>query len=566
MRQVRLALLAASLSGILSHSAVAAVYDIVELPMQDIALNSFSASINDSGDVALVSNGIYNPPIDLSLLDFDSEILIENLTDIEAARNGNFNADDLIFISSFIAGQISNTGQQIALSQSYLVNSGATTSDDVTFIAGFDEIEDQFNDYSRSTDTRIREINEQGIVVGSSEGKFGKVVYTNEAENEITYIVQPFGLRGFVNINGVNHGLSPESEVIGAVTEGFDINNSLLVAGYESVDPTQVRQDAEANCEDDEVRGDIPAELCLQQLINAGVLSAFQLRGTLWQLNEQGETLSKETLGLLITPEEDDERVHISRALAVNENGIAVGEATDFYQDNEDQPRTFAAVFQNGEVTGFTDHEEFFNSIAIDINNNNWVTGQATKSISGIQRTKFFVYDVDSATVTYPDDFFPGSSSVARAINDNNLVVGEGEVDSSLNVARRSHAFLYDIGEDTFQDLNDLVGCNSPYTIVQANSINNSNQIAATAVVNRQTFDITGAARVDENGDPVTEDLIVSLLLNPVSNGQIEDCSAEPPPPGEDPTQERSSGSMGWLSMLVLGLAAGIRRRVRTKN
>lgn len=563
MRQFRLALVAASLSGILGHSAHAAVYDVIELPMQDIALNSFSSSINDSGNIALISTGVYNPPIDLSLLDFDSETFTENLTDIDAARNGDFNDEDLLFITSFIEGQIGNTGQQLAVSQSYLVNAGATNSDDVTFIAGFDEISDDFNGYTRSTDTRIREINNQGVLVGSSEAVFEKVEYTNESDLDITYIVQPFGQRAFVNIDGVNYGIAPESEITGAITEGFDVNNNLLVAGYESVDPTETRQTAHENCQDDETRADIPLELCYQQLIDAGVLTAFQLRGALWQLNADGEVLSKETLGLLITPEEDDTTVYISRALAVNDAGIAVGEATDYYRDDEDQPRTFAAIFNDGEVTGFTDHDEFFNSIATDINNNNLAVGQSSKNINGTTRTKFFVYDVDSATVTYPTDFFEGSASVARAINDNNLVVGEGEVDASFNLARRKHAFLYDIEEDNFQDLNDLIACDSPYTIVQANSINNSNQIAATAVVNRQTFNIKGEPRVDDNGDPVTDDLIVSLLLNPIPNGEIEDCSTGgDTPPDEAPNEERSSGSFGIFASLGLGLLAFLRRRV----
>ncbi len=559
MRQVRLALVAACLSGIFSHSVHAAVYEVVEIPTQNIALNSFAASINDTGDIALVTTGVFNPPIDLSLLDFESEILINGLTDLEGAQNGNFNAEDLTFISSFIAGQVSNTGQQIASSQSYLANAGTLSGDDIVFIPAFDEVDPDLNSFTRSIDTRVREVNNQGVMVGTSEGKFGKVVYTNEAETEITYTLQSFGQRGFVSIGGTNYGLEPGVETVGAISEGFDVNNNLLVAGYETLDPTEARVTAEANCQDDEVRGDIPVELCLQNLINAGVLSAFQLRGALWQFNEQGEVLSKESLGLHITPEEDDTRVHISRALSVNDNGVAVGEATDFYQDDEDRPRTFAAIFQNGEVTGFTDHEEYFNSIAIAINNNNLVIGQATKNISGFSRTKFFIYDIDSETTTFPEDFFPGSASVARAINENNLVVGEGEVDASFNVPRRGHGFLYDIEAGTFQDLNDLVSCTSPYTIVQANSINSSNQIAATAIVHRQVFDILGEGRVDDNGDPVTEDLIVSVLLDPVTNGQIDDCNGEEPPPEEE-NQERSSGSFAWFSLFI-GMMVIVRRR-----
>ncbi|MCY7293897.1 DUF3466 family protein [Alteromonas sp. a30] len=558
MRQVKLALVAASLSVIFSQAAQAAVYEVVELPMQDISLRGFSSSINDAGDVSVVATGVFNPPIDLSLLDFESETLVNNLTDIESARQGNFNAVDLTFIAAFIDGQSSSISQQLASSQSYVVPAGATSPEEVTFIQGFDEIDPDFSAYSRSTDTRIRLLSNAGIAVGSSEGKFEKVPYTNESDTDITYVAQSHGLRAFVNMNGVNYGIAPETDAIGAVTEGFSINDNLLVAGYETVEPTSARINASANCLDDEERGDIPVEICQQQIINAGFLTGFQLRGALWQLNDQGEVVDRKILGLHITPAEDDTRIHISRALAVNNAGIAVGEATNFFQEDEDLPRTFAAVFRDDEVIGFTDHEEYFNSIAIDINNNNIAVGQASRRISGITRTKFFVYDVDADSVVYPEDFFPTSASVARDINDNNLVVGEGEVDSSINVTRRDHGFLYDIDNATFQNLNDLTSCDSPYTIVQANSINNSNQIAATAIIHRQAYNIKGEPAVDENDEPILDDAIVSVLLNPIEGGTIDECVDEPDLPDN---QERSSGSLSWGALLIAGLIGFGRRR-----
>lgn len=556
MRQVKLALVAASLSVIFSQATQAAVYEIVEMPMEEISLRGFSSSVNSAGDVGLVATGVFNPPIDLSLIDFENQTVIDGLTDIESARQGNFNAADLTFITSFIASESSTISQQIANSQSYIVPAGATTAEQVVFVPGFDEIDPDLNGYSRSTDTRIRFLSDSDIAVGSSEGKFNKTPYTNESGNEITYITQDFGSRAFVNIAGVNYGIAPESDITGAVTEGFGINSNMLVVGYETVDPTAARIAASANCADEEARGDFPEEQCRQQLIEAGILTAFQLRGALWQMNDQGEVLDRRILGLHITPAEDDSRIHISRALAVNDAGIAVGEATDFFLEDENRPRTFAAVFRDDEVIGFTDHNEYFNSIAIDINNNNIVTGQATRTINGVNRTKFFIYDIATETVTYPNDFFPSSASVARDINNNNMVVGEGEVDSSINVTRRDHGFLYNVDEDTFQNLNDLTACNTPYTIVQANSINDDNQIAATAIVNRQSFNIKGEAVVDDNGEPVLEDAIISVLLNPIPGGQIDDCD-EP----EEEVDERSGGSVGWAATLLAGLVGLARRR-----
>lgn len=545
MRQLRLAMVAACLSGILQQTANAAVYEVIEMPTQEIAQHSFSASINNSGDVVLLTDEVFNPPIDLSLLNFESTTLVDNLTDIDAAQNGNFNAVDLQFLSDFIQAQSLETFQKLTRYQSFLVS-----GNEASFITGFDTIDPELDTYARDTNTYVREINDAGVIVGLGDGPTRKVVYTNESEEEITYVVQDFNSRGFVQLNGLLVELVPESDLPGSISEATDVNNNLLVSGYEATEVTEARQNSIDNCEDDEIRGDIPVDLCFHRLIRSGVSGAFQRRGALWQLNEAGDILSKKTLGIHFTPDEDDDNTYISRALAVNDNGIAVGDASKYFDSNENIIGMFAAVFKDDEVIGFTDDSEYNGSVAVDINNNNLVVGQASKTISGYNRTKFFIYDVDNEVVTYPVDFFPGSASVAHSINDNNLVVGEGEVDAGLSVSRRKHGFIYDVAEQTFQDLNDLLACDSPYTIVQANSINNSNQIAATAIVNRASYNIKGEAVLDDNGDPVTEDVAVSIILNPVSNGNIEDCA-----PDEQDVQERSGGSMYWLlPLMLLGL------------
>ena len=82
--------------------------------------------------------------------------------------------------------------------------------------------------------------------------------------------------------------------------------------------------------------------------------------------------------------------------------------------------------------------------------------------------------------ITFPNDFFLGSSSNALDINNNGMVVGYGEVDASLT-GRRNEGFLYDIAAEQFYGIRELISCDSPYTIFQANSINDKNEIAATA-------------------------------------------------------------------------------------
>lgn len=553
MRKYTYSTLAAAIITSLATQASAAVYELQEIPSTMVAERSYAAAINNSGDVVITGELPFNPAIDISILNFDTDTLADTLTDIESARNGNFNAEDLEFVEALIKSQeASSLTQRIANIQSYVVQ-----NDSAELIPGFDEIDGNLGTYSGSTETQVREITDSGIIVGFSEGRYKPVEYVNTNGDTITYYLQDFGRQGFVDLNGTIVNMESDVDATGGYSEAFDINNNLLVAGFEATDPSDSRISTVEACADADVRGDFPEELCLQSQIQLDPFLNYQAQATLWQLDEAGNITEKRNLGFLVTRDDDETRLFVSRAWAVNDNGIAVGDATDFYQDDENQARTFAAIYDGDQVTGFTDHEEFFNSVATDVNNNNIAVGQASKSINGFTRTKFFVHNIDDNTTTYPDDFFDGSGSVARAINENNMVVGEGDVDSQLTSFRRTHGFLYSIDDDTFQDLNDLLPCNTPYTIVQANDINDDNEIVATALIRRETLNRKGETIVDDNGDPVIDDVITSVLLTPVPGGEIESCEV---PEGEAEAQERSGGSTTFYSLSFLFVLAFLRR------
>lgn len=69
----------------------AAKYRVVELPVADKGQASFPSAINGDGNITVNVSNPFNVPIDLELLDFESDALINGLTDVEAASNGNFN-------------------------------------------------------------------------------------------------------------------------------------------------------------------------------------------------------------------------------------------------------------------------------------------------------------------------------------------------------------------------------------------------------------------------------------------------------------------------------------------
>ena len=177
-----------------------------------------------------------------------------------------------------------------------------------------------------------------------------------------------------------------------------------------------------------------------------------------------------------------------------------------------------------------------------------------------IVRTKFFYVDTNADAgemelVPYQHDFFNGSSSTARAINENNVVVGEGEFEThndSTSNPRRTHAFMYDINTDTFTDLNDFLSCDTPYTIIEARDINEDNEISATAIVKENRRDAKGELVQDEDGNQLTEDVVRAVTLRPIA-GEIEDCSEV------EEKVERKGAGIGLGLFALFGLL-GIRR------
>lgn len=554
MRQLKLTSLAAFSAALLSQSVSAAVYNVTEIDTYRSAISAIPTAINEAGTAAVTAEFPYNPDIDITLIDFEAEFWQTNLTDVDAAQNGNYNADDLNFTVNYLRSEESTKlVQRVAQDTSYIWENNTLSQ-----IHGFDEITPIFSDYSGSTDTYVNGINDSGVTVGRSEAPFYKLEHTTEDGTELTYVVQQYGTRAFVDLNGTVVGIVSDSDLAGGFSEALDVTNGLLVAGYEVTEPTDTLEEIiNDSCLDEEVLGDLPTEVCIQTQLDAGLNFSHQVRGALWQLDQTGSVIDYQQFGLPITIEEDDAGLYTSLINGVNENAIGVGIATNYYEDNEDIPRLYAAIFEGDTVTSITDRFEYIDSTANDINDQNIVVGNATKQINGFNRTKFFVHDIANDETTFPDDFFPGSASVARAVNNNGIVVGEGEVDSDLSNTRRRNAFIYDIANDSFQNLNDLIACNSPYNLVQAYDINDAGQIVATALVERTLLDIKAEEIISDDGTNEIGEMIVPVLLDPIPGGEADNCD----PPAEE-VQERNSGSVGW-GLLMIATLFGLRRRIR---
>lgn len=557
---------ALTLSLLTVTSSYAAKYRVVELPLRDKGVNSFSQAINQVGDVATVVQTPLNPPIDLELIDFENDALRNSLTDPNGAAVGNINAEDRLTLYNYIrSDQTTHFSQELADYLSYLSN-----GQESELLRGFDVIDADLEGLTKSTNNQVKSINNARAVVGVSSAPYQKVVYRNENGVNLTYLAREHMDRGYLQINNRIFDVSPIEDFIGGVSAANDINNSFEVAGFSSVEVSEAFELAIEACEDEDQRADVPYESCIRSLVkiyedsvngNAASIrrpidTTFRRRAVIWEFTPSGDLLDYRELGTLVENDDQDTRFLSSNALAINDNGIAVGESNSFYQGRSATVVDMAAVFDGDETIGFIDDQQYSRSRAVDINNNDVVVGYAFKTINGGYRSKFFVHDYRGETTLFPNDYFESSSSLAHGINDNGLVVGEGEVETNLSGQRRKEAFIYDIHSQEFTNINDMLSCDSPYTIIQAKDINENDEIAATAIVYRERANITGELDLDERGNTIFANMAVAVKLVPIPGGAIDECKLV-----EEVVKRKGGAPFGLLGLVVLGLFTRVFRR-----
>tara|TARA_R110002126_G_scaffold38993_35_gene116116 strand:+ start:1185 stop:3023 length:1839 start_codon:yes stop_codon:yes gene_type:complete len=596
-----------------AFSATSAVYQVAELEPNNISKATFAAALNNQGDAVVTGQGLsvsrdfvgnnttainfINFPLDVETINFESAAITANLTaeQIADAEQGIFEAPVLNFLTVLLATNVQLTNQRVGSAVSILQPDNAPASllplRDVAQL--------------RSNAEFIYDLNEQGIAVGIASAPFSKQAFTpavdpddEDAEAPETLTVwQPeagFQYGVAVTDTGPVNLLPPYTDVGGGFSRAFSINNDNLIAGSGSVSlDEEVATLLETGCTDDSQ----PAVFCFNQehsnrvttfaglqaqvRTNQTITSypdGYQERAMLWQLQPDGSASVTQTFGFLgekgnggiYQPDNEHPEVfYYSTATAVNDLGIAVGHS--MYSDSDRTIRfrdqfsgqeirriylaPHATMYQNGEASALVDPQEWLASNAVDINNGNIVTGYAMKSINGFRRDKFFYYDIATDNLVFPADFFAGSTSIPAAINDNGQIVGRGEVIIGGTTTRRQHGFVYDIVTDTFSDLNTLLGCNSPYTVVDATAINNNGVILATVLQSQPRLDAKGETLLDDNGNPLLAEQAKAVKLLPIANGEAESCDSE------QQTYERKAGGLGGVALILLAGIRLIRRK-----
>jgi uncharacterized membrane protein len=282
-----------------------------------------------------------------------------------------------------------------------------------------------------------------------------------------------------------------------------------------------------------------------------------------WELDQNFNVISKKKLGLGITRKDDEKDAFNSLALTVNKNGVAVG-YSDFRVNNDDPRYLYpqAGFFKDGEFKNIHEHKSYDQSgKAIDINDNNVIIGSYVERRYGVVTKQVgFYFDYNSQSYSEIPSFFNGSDSFVRDINNNGMIIGQGEIEKNTSVPK-FEAFLYEIGAEKLTNINDLLPCKAadgsafPYTIAEATKITDSGKIYAIATKTVERRDRLGQVMKDSDGNIEKEAVTVPVLLTPVAGGSIDECT-----PPEAEVYERQSASFGFLSLFALPLL-WLRRR-----
>lgn len=568
-------------------SVQAAVYNVVEIGEVPQVASTYAAAINDNGDT--VFNGAiqvtttnattgqaqtlfqyYKFPINLAAIDFEDENVKALFTDEQLAdvTNGTLDADILNILL------YSNPARQpIGFALGYTMQ-GNTQPQNIAL---------RDTQLSRTNSEYLYDINNAGVAVGLATAPFSLQSFTPvptetvpEPESENIWVPELSHQLGMAVIGGtVTPLLPPYQQYGGGSSVATGISDDGRIAGYGSValvDEAIATLDSLCNGETTPISncyyGYHTSATTAPGRVNQDLSGfGYTQRALLWQVS--GSDVSAPTvLGFL--GDKNSQAAHsregfkainyYSKAFDVNSSGLAVG--TSLYSDSDNAISSdqifrteHATLFEGSEATPMVDVDEWLRSSAVAINNNNIAVGNAFKVINSGTRSKLFYFDYNTNRSETVTGFFNSSNTNATAINNNNQVVGRGEVIIGGTTTRRNHGFIYDINSDSFRDLNSLLSCNSAYTIVDAQDINNDGVILATALVKKTRKDSLGNDILDTSGNPEQAEVAITVKLEPVANGEVENCNTE------QSNYEREGGTVGFGSLIFASVVLWWRRR-----
>ena len=557
-------------------SVNAATYKITDKGSVASLKYTYAQQENNVGEMAISGTSLYNFPVQFQYLvekDYDAVVAlarrnyirVHELSDIEneeLLRAGTPTANDLSWVIRYLRAANTSLSQKVG-DVIAMANISGQTEEMIIFDTTFENT----SELTRSTIDFVNGITDNGWLYGNASAPYLPIDFTESDGDEVTHWLRSFTTRGYFSPDQGQTiiPLMPPAVTYGGESAILDISDSQIAVGYASIgldqDAVDFIEDTTGGCADPDIN--MPIEVCIQN-IASGI---YHLEAYKWHLDINGE-VSSEGLGYLVTFHVDDTSENVSRAQAVNNHGVAVGYAIGWVDETETQPSVneqrleYAVVFKDGQVVSLTeDHGKEYISRAFDINDNGIAVGSTHgRELSSRSSTTFYYVDtsdLNNMTMEMPKGFFTGSTSRAMAINENNLIVGTGEVEThnaSSGNPRRTHGFIYDIAEKTFIDLNDFLPCESEYTIFEAVDINENNEISASAIVKVPRKDSKGELMLGEAGEQLFEDVVRAVKMSPIT-GEIENCTKV-----EAAETKRQGAGLGFMSMATL-ILFGLRRR-----
>ena len=472
-----------------------------------------------------------------------------------------------------------------------------------------------------SVDTFFYDINDSGLKVGAMTAKEIPLEYTGSSDTQEFWYFRDYEQRGFVK-SGTDteiplkppyteyiykEGESSEQTInVGGFSSASAVNSSGLVTGYASTEISDNSANIVKSCVDND-SDSAPQEICIQaaQFPNQYGYSdiQYQIRGYVWQYEAGNDTPTATMLplGLEVT----NDSVYSAQGLGLNDDGVVAGRSYVYRKNDKDRLYYDAAYWTkdtNGEYkynwVDVDKVEDVLSSIAYDINDNGILVGSYYKYIDGYKRDKFFYFDTnnpETALVT-PNDFYNGLSDLSsrgRDINNQGQVVGYIETTHDKEKPRPKAAFLYDLPSKEFNNVNDLLTCESKgykkntegqwernlvevqdgsgktltykseILVVEGNSINEDGTIVGTAFIRKPSykFDDEGNIIIGDNGlpffeingygDPVTSFLPRMVVLQPSTSG-AEACTVKDDDGSNDNYERKGAASFAWLFALPL--------------
>ncbi|MCE9684724.1 DUF3466 family protein [Shewanella sp. AS16] len=465
-----------------------------------------------------------------------------------------------------------------------------------------------------SVDAVYYDINDAGVKVGSMTAQQRTVEYTGTTEGQEFWYLRDYESHGVVKDGDSEIELLPpyttyvkdaQTVELGGWSTASAINNNGLVTGYASTAISQFGGERVDYCLG--TSNTLPVDVCVQQeqyptLNSRGQTVSsniqYQIRGYVWQV--EAGTASGTELPLGLTPAADSSLIYTAQGLGVNSAGVVAGRSHVYRNDDTNKLRMDAAYWAKDANGEYQYHwvpmaDEVSNSIAYDINDSGILVGSYKKYIDGYLRDKFFYFDTttpDTEIVT-PNDFFSilsDRSSRAKDINNKGQVVGFIETTGDKDKPRPKAGFLYDKTSDEFNNINDLLTCeskgyvkgadnswsrnkvevqdgtgktlsyNSDILVVEGSSINENGTIVGTAFIRKPQyqFDADGNLIIGDNGlplfelngngEPVTAYLPRMVVLQPAASASACDLADD----SNDGGNFERSGAAGiaWLLLL----------------